>query len=212
MEEETKPKTVQKKPKPAKKAPTKKKEAQKTTKTVKKSTKSVKKSAKTVNKKTKTTKKPAKKPAKKTATKKKKKKTGRPSFKITKAKIKKAGKLAAGGLTKKEIATCLGIHYDTLNEKAKEFSEFSEAIEKGRADSIANVVSAVYKKALTGDIPAAKYFLNNRNPERWKDKREHHVLTEEVNREITQEEFDDMSDEELEAIANAENVTLIGAK
>lgn len=44
-----------------------------------------------------------------------------------------AERLAAHGLTKAQIARSLGFSYQTLNEKAKEFSEFSDAIKKGQA-------------------------------------------------------------------------------
>ena len=95
---------------------------------------------------------------------------GRPKFEITPEVLKKTEKLAAQGLDKKQIAKVLGICYQTLNEKTKEFSEFSDAIETGKAKGVATVSNALFEKAKSGDVVAQKYFLNNRNSDNWKDK------------------------------------------
>jgi hypothetical protein len=95
---------------------------------------------------------------------------GRPKFEITPEVLKKTEKLAAQGLDKSQIARVLGICYQTLNEKTKEFSEFSEAIEEGKAKGVATITNALFVKAKGGDVNAQKYFLNNRNNENWKDK------------------------------------------
>ena len=103
------------------------------------------------------------------------------------------------------------MHKSTFVEKKKDFSELSESIEEGRAIAGANMVNAIFEMGLSGNFQAAKYWLNNKDPEHWKDRRDHHVTTEDVTREITQEDIDNMSDEELEQISKAENVVLIGA-
>ena len=95
---------------------------------------------------------------------------GRPKFKITPAVCKKARELAAQGLTLSQIASCLGISYETLNEKSKEFSEFSDSIRLGKDEGIQQVVNALYTKAKDGDTHAMKYFLNNRDNANWKDR------------------------------------------
>ena len=200
------------------------------TKKPKADTKKTKKGAKKTKTKTaakKTTKKGAKKPAKKETKAKKaqaKKKAepkkqddprlliqapvkfGRPEFKITKAIEKKAYDLASKGLHDYQIAAGLGIHRDTLLEKKKEFSDFSGAIEQGRGVAILNMENAVYQMGLSGNIHAAKYWLNNKASQDWKDKREV-ALT--VPRTVTDEQMAKMDEAELEAIANSENVELI---
>jgi hypothetical protein len=95
---------------------------------------------------------------------------GRPPFKITAEICKKAQSLAAQGLTLEQTAHTLGISYQTLNEKRKEFAEFSEAIELGKAKGIATVTNALFNKAKEGDVPAMKYYLNNRDNPNWKDR------------------------------------------
>jgi hypothetical protein len=95
---------------------------------------------------------------------------GRPPFKITPEICKKAESLAAQGLTLEQTAHTLGISYQTLNEKRKEFAEFSEAIELGKAKGIATVTNALFNKAKEGDVAAMKYYLNNRDNANWKDR------------------------------------------
>ena len=116
---------------------------------------------------------------------------GRPPIEITPAMIKKAKGYAAKGLAKKYIAINLGLSYETFNERTKDIPEFLEAIEQGYAESIKEVSSAVYESAIGGDVQAQKYFLNNRDNDNWKDRRDVKVETLMT--------YEDMSDEELEA-------------
>lgn len=179
-----------------------------------------KKPAKKASKSTKTASKSSKKAQKQQKTNEKpsnlliqrKRSRGRPKFKVTPKILDKAYDLASRGLNKKEIAYSLGIHYETLRVHESENSAFSVAIQEGRAMAIANVVSVVYEKALDGDMVAAKYVLNNLDPKNWKEKREHTVENRDPVREVTEEEMDNMSVEELESIANSENVVLIKQK
>ena len=97
-------------------------------------------------------------------------KKGRPSFEVTDEVIAKAEKLAAQGLTLEQIALTLGICYQTLNEKRKEFSDFSEAIKRGQAKGIAQVTNKLYGKAIEGDNTAMIFYLKNRDPANWKDR------------------------------------------
>ena len=97
-------------------------------------------------------------------------KGGRPEFEITAEVCKDAKSLAAQGLTLKQIAISLGIHYATLNEKRKEYSEFSEAIEQGQAEGIKIATNALFDRVKEKDLGAIKYYLNNRDSENWKDR------------------------------------------
>lgn len=89
-------------------------------------------------------------------------KGGRPPFKITSDVIHQAQELASKGLTLEQVARCLGVCYDTLNEKSKEFPEFSEAIKKGKAMGISQIANVLFGKALSGDLTAAIFFLKCR--------------------------------------------------
>ena len=96
---------------------------------------------------------------------------GRPAFEITEDVCKKAESLAAQGLTKEQIARCLGIHYMTLNRREKESSEFSEAIKNGQAKGIAQVTNYLMENAKAGNPTAQIFYLKNRAPKEWKDDR-----------------------------------------
>jgi len=118
---------------------------------------------------------------------------GRPPFEITPEIIERVEELAAQGLPKYQIAHVLGIHYDTLNEKTKEYPEFSDAIERGKAQGIETITNALFHKAQTGDTSAIKYYLNNRSDD-WSETQKHEHSgpaggpIETINREMTAEE------------------------
>jgi hypothetical protein len=58
--------------------------------------------------------------------------------------LKKVENLSARGLTYPQIADALGIHLDTLIERRKEFSPFSEAFRRGRAAGLAIAGSVIF--------------------------------------------------------------------
>lgn len=97
-------------------------------------------------------------------------KVGRPPFEITEDVIKKVESLASQGLTKEQIARVLGIAYTTLNEKSKQFSEFSEAIKSGQAKGVATITNALFKSAKSGQVTSMIFWLKNRAPDEWKDR------------------------------------------
>lgn len=98
----------------------------------------------------------------------------RPSFKITKAVCRKVETLGKQGLNKKQIAECLGVCYNTLHEKTKEFKEFYDSVERGQALGISLATKALLAQVKLGNISAIKYYLNNRAQE-WTESREINV-------------------------------------
>ena len=98
------------------------------------------------------------------------KKGGRPAFRITKEVTEKAEELASLGLTLEQIASCMGICYQTLNEKKKEFSEFSDALSRGRALGLARVSNALYQTAISGNVRAMIFFLKTRGGGEWQER------------------------------------------
>lgn len=91
----------------------------------------------------------------------------RPPFEITQKVIDKAESLAADGLTKEEIAGCLGISYVTLNEKTKMFPELLKAINDGKCKGIAMMANNLVKLAKAGNAAANIFFLKARA--KWKE-------------------------------------------
>lgn len=80
---------------------------------------------------------------------------GQPS-KYSTIDLERVQALAAGGLTKYEIADACGIAIDTLMEYQKKYPEFSAAIERGRQRGVTDVVSAMHKVALGYVVPEEK--------------------------------------------------------
>jgi hypothetical protein len=56
--------------------------------------------------------------------------------------------LAARGLTQHEIAYSLGVSPDTLYERKREYSEFSEALRRGRSRGITALANVVFEVGL----------------------------------------------------------------
>ena len=117
---------------------------------------------------------------------------GRPKFEITPAVLKKVKRLASQGLTKHQIARCLGISLSTLMARQAENTEFLETIKEGQAQGINEITNALFDNAKEGNTTAQIFYLKNRSPDDWRDRRE--VATEDLN----QKKLVQMSDEELE--------------
>lgn len=92
---------------------------------------------------------------------------GRPPFEITDEVIEKAEWYASRGLTKEQIAGCLGISYETLNEKCKAFPDFSDAIRTGIDKGIAHMANLLIKNAENGNATAQIFYLKAKGG--WKE-------------------------------------------
>lgn len=80
-------------------------------------------------------------------------------------------RLAAQGLNEEQIAASLGVNWKTLKARKTKLVEFSEALKRGKAVGITQVTNALFKNALEGNVGAQIFFLKNRDPENWADKR-----------------------------------------
>jgi len=98
-------------------------------------------------------------------------KVGRPK-KLKDISLKEVEKLAALGLTDEEIASWLGICRATLSNYKKQEKEFLDTIKRGKLKSDSNVIKSLYQKALDGDTTAMIFWLKNRRPEEWRDKKD----------------------------------------
>ena len=84
----------------------------------------------------------------------------------------KVEQLAAQGLTVKQIASCLNCSRTTLYERMGSKQDVADAIKRGRAKGIGTVTNSLFKSANSGNITAQIFYLKNRQPEEWKDRRE----------------------------------------
>ena len=115
-------------------------------------------------------------------------------------------KLCLLGATDKEIAEFFSVSEQTLNSWKKKFPQFLESLKKGKAVADANVASRLYSRAIgyeyiehyPPDTTAAIFWLKNRQPGKWRDKKE-------VENQVKLgDELESMSDEELAAIIRGE--------
>ena len=148
-----------------------------------------------------------------------KKKRGRKSeYRIEYA--DQALKLCLLGATDKELSEFFSVSEQTLNKWKKDYPEFLESLKKGKNIADANVASRLYNRAIgynckatkfatsngkitdskefiehyPPDTPAAIFWLKNRQPEKWRDKKE---VDANVN---LGDELESLTDEQLQAI------------
>jgi len=88
----------------------------------------------------------------------------RPGRKPIEIDLKTVQTLAAQGLTDEKIYAFLGIGKDTFYRRKREYSEFSDALTKGRATGEASLANKLYTKAMagTGNSEDIKYILERR--------------------------------------------------
>lgn len=122
--------------------------------------------------------------------------TGRPTKEIE-VDYNEVKKIASLGLTAEEIANWLNISLSTLYKNKNENELFSKAIDMGRVQADAKVVQSMYQRAIgyshkethissyrgeitqteltrhyPPDTSAGVFWLSNRRPQDWKDKKE----------------------------------------
>lgn len=108
-----------------------------------------------------------------------------------------AEKLAKLGAKDSELADAFEVSETTINTWKREHVEFSEALKRGKVFADANVASALYHRAMGYSHPAVKFmqvggeivekeyiehyppdatsmifWLKNRQPQKWRDRRE----------------------------------------
>jgi len=98
-------------------------------------------------------------------------KGGRPS-KFKEDLLKDAEVLAGLGFTEKDFCTYWGICPRTLYRwKNKNGGELRQAIEKGKLNANITATKALLNKVKSGNLTAIIFWLTNRCPESWQDRR-----------------------------------------
>ena len=78
---------------------------------------------------------------------------------------------ARDGLTDEQIAHNMGITAKTLYEWKNKYGEICESLKRGKEVADYMVENALLKSAMEGNVTAQIFWLKNRRPEKWKDKR-----------------------------------------
>lgn len=81
----------------------------------------------------------------------------RPRFNPTSEQRSMVKAMAAVGIRHEEIARKVGIHSPKTLRK-----HFRAELDESATEANFNVAHALYKKAIAGDVPAQKFWLNNR--------------------------------------------------
>ncbi len=102
-------------------------------------------------------------------------KYGRPAWQVTPKVIADAESFASLGLTIDQIARSLGTSASTFTKAKKQVPELEEAYQRGKAKGVAVIANALFNKAKNGDTTAMIFFLKNRSPEEWMDRRNHEI-------------------------------------
>lgn len=80
--------------------------------------------------------------------------------------------MARDGLTDEQMAKKMGINVATLYRWQNQFCEICEAIKKGRAPIDYEVENKLLELCRAGDKTAIIFWLKNRRPDLWKDRRD----------------------------------------
>ena len=84
------------------------------------------------------------------------------------------------GLYIKDIAAKMGISVSTVYDWMNKNPDIAAAIKKGRDKSIDMVENALFKSAINGNVTAMIFYLKNRAPERYKDRVDNNINTDNV--------------------------------
>lgn len=77
---------------------------------------------------------------------------------------------AREGLTNEQIANKIGITRKTLQDWCVKYRDICDTLKKGKEVVDFQVENALFKAALSGNVTAQIYWLNNRKPDCWRNK------------------------------------------
>ncbi|QBE98913.1 hypothetical protein PMF13cell1_04482 [Blautia producta] len=104
---------------------------------------------------------------------------------------------ARDGLIDEQISERIGINPATLYDWKKKYPKISEALKKGKEVVDYRVENALLDNAINGDTTAQIFWLKNRRPDKWRDKRD----VEHSGGLSVQNQYDNMTEEELMELA-----------
>ena len=97
------------------------------------------------------------------------KKRGRKTINIDYDRLEHLASLNMGTM---EICRNLGISWDTFNKNKKRKTEFSDALQRGKAKGIQRATSRLMDKIDDGEFQAIQFYLKNADSDNWADRQE----------------------------------------
>ena len=97
------------------------------------------------------------------------KKRGRKTINIDYDRLEHLASLNMGTM---EICRNLGISWDTFNKNKKRKTEFSDALQRGKARGIQRATSKLMDKIDDGEFQAIQFYLKNADSDNWADRQE----------------------------------------
>ena len=97
---------------------------------------------------------------------------GKSKFEEIKEKFPLIEGWAKEGLTDEQISRNLGISKVTFYKYKASCSELNELLKRSKEVVDYEVENALYKSAIGGNVSAMIFWLKNRRPDKWKDKKE----------------------------------------
>lgn len=95
---------------------------------------------------------------------------------------------ARDGLTNEQIATKMGISHETLYQYQKKYPEFYESLKANKEVADRKVEKALYNKALEGNNTAMIFWLKNRKPTVWRDRKDIQANITDERKDMTEKE------------------------
>jgi transposase-like protein len=83
-----------------------------------------------------------------------------------------ARKLCLLGAIDRDLARIFEVSERTINRWKRQHPDFAAALKAGKAVADGEVAGALHEKALKGDMTAISFWLRNRRPDLWRDRRE----------------------------------------
>jgi hypothetical protein len=75
------------------------------------------------------------------------------------------------GMGRKQAARSIGVGIRTVQRYANQHPRWVEDRDEAEAEAIEQVENALFNTAINGNVSASIFFLTNRHPDRWTDKR-----------------------------------------
>ena len=76
------------------------------------------------------------------------------------------------GAIDRDLAEAFEVSERTINRWKRQYPDFAAALKSGKAAADGDVAKALYEKAVEGNMTAISFWLRNRWPELWRERRD----------------------------------------